>query len=128
MEEVSKQFVKDGKIEMSTRSPDPYKTYSCVTKFKNDLADHVGDIFARTVHGRPPSRKTTSTYHQYQMTNKMGRLTNKVFGKYVLKADKTMEEIKSIQHVNYIRAVGFDTSGAGPISNINVAIRVMPKT
>ncbi len=49
MEEVSKQFVKDGNIEMSTRSPDPYKTYSCVTKFKNDLADHVGDIFARAV-------------------------------------------------------------------------------
>ena len=62
------------------------------------------------------------------MTNKMGRLTNKVFGKYVLKADKTMEEIKSMQHANYIRAVGFDTSGAGPISNIKVAIRVMPKT
>ncbi len=44
-----------------------------------------------------------------------------MIGKYVLKADKTMEEIKSMQHANYIRAVGFDTSGAGPTSNIKVA-------
>ncbi len=98
MEEVSKR--KDGKIEMSTRSPDPYKTYSCVTKFKNDLADHVGDIFARAVDVLLQG-KLRPLINQYQMTNKMGRLTNKVIGKYVLKADKTMEEIKSMQHAHY---------------------------
>ncbi len=94
MEEVSNQFVKDWKIEMSTRSPDLQLCY----KFKNDLADHVGAIFAHAVD------VLGKLINQYQMTNKMGRLTNKVIGKYVLKADKTMEEIKSMQYANYIRA------------------------
>ncbi len=120
MDTVSRQFVEDGTITLSTRNVATYKTYNCVIKFKNDLADQAGEIFASAV-STLLNGKLRPLVNQYQMTNKMGRFTNKVLGKYVLKSDRTMEEIKSMQYANYIRAVGFDTSGAGPISKTNVA-------
>ncbi len=111
---------------MSTRSPDPYKTYSCVTKFKNDLADHVGDIFARAVDVLLQG-KLRPLINQYQMTNKMGRITNKVIGKYVYsKRTKPWKRLKAYS-MPIIRPGGFDTSGARPISNIKVEL-IMPKT
>ena len=120
MEDVAKKFVTDGKIVISTQSPDPYKGYSCVIKLRNDLAEQVADIFANTVAVLLQG-KLRPLVNQYQMTNKVGRLTNKVIGKYVLKSDKTMEDLRAIQHSNYIRAVGFDSSSSGPVSNSKVA-------
>ncbi len=120
METVSRQFVDNGTITMSTKSAATYRTYTAVTNFKKYLADQVGDKFATAVDLLLQG-KLRPIVNQYQLTNKMGRFTNKVIGKYILKSDRTMEEIKSMQHANYLRAVGFDTSGAAPLSKTNVA-------
>ncbi len=120
MEDVCRQFITDQKIIMSSKSADPYRGYSCARKFKSDLADHVGDVFANAV-AILLQGKLRPLVNQYTMTNKVGRLTNKVVGKYILKTDNTIQDLKSMQHANYIRAVSFDTSGAGPVNNIKVA-------
>ena len=120
MEEVCKEFIKDQKIIISSKSSTPYRQYNCAIKFKNDLADHTGDVFANAV-ATLLQGKLRPLVSQYTMTNKVGRLTNKVVGKYILKTDSTIQDLKSMQHANYIRAVGFDTSGDAPVSNIKVA-------
>ena len=120
MEEVCKQFVVDGKIVLSSRAVFPFKNYDCMTRFRKNLANHVGEIFANTV-AILLQGKLRPLVNQYQMTNKMGRLTSNVIGRYVLKRDQTIEEIRSMQHANYIRSVGFDPTGNGPVSNITIA-------
>lgn len=120
MEEVCRQFIQEEKIITSSKSAAPYRGYRCARKFKRDLATHTGDIFAKAV-ALLLEGKLRPLVNQYTMTNKVGRLTNRVVGKYILRSDNTMQDLKSIQHANYIRAVSFDRSGGGPVNNIKVA-------
>ncbi len=117
MEDVTREFIRDQKIIMSSKSAYPYRGYRCATKLKNDLADHVGDVFAEAVAILLQEKLSPLVS---SVSNRFNSLTQSVVGNYVLKADKTMEDLKSIQHANYIRAVGVDT-GSGRVSNIRVA-------
>ena len=117
MEAVCKKFITEEGITVQPDAGAKYQNYECTRKLKSDLADHVGDAFGSAVSTLLQGNLGPMINHT--LNRSVGRLSHRVLDKYVVKSDKTLEDLTAGQHANYIRSVGADLSDHG---TTNIAV------
>lgn len=110
-EEVCRRFNTEEGIELQPGAGAKFRNYKCAKKLKTDLADHVSDVFGQAVATLLLGKLGPMINHA--LNRSVGRLSHNVLNKYVVKSDKTLQDITAGQHANYIRSVGADLSGFG---------------
>ena len=101
-------------ITVSPNDAAGYKGYACVIKFKSDLAEFVIDKFAKSIAALMQGK--LSPYISHVMNRTVGKMTQNVVDKYVVRTGDTLEKITAGQHANYIRSIGPSETGMVPVS------------
>ena len=118
--EVCKKLLSEEGTSLQLEAGTKYQSYNCTKAFKEHLADHVGDVFGEAVSTLLQTKLGSMVSHV--LNKSIGRLSHRVLDKYIVRSDRTLEDLTAGQHANYIRSVGVDTSDLGPSSRAVVSV------